>query len=214
MNTFMRRTVLSAVLASLLTGCGRPAEQPANPSESTDRASVSEPPSVSAGRGVVHEVRLVADVPGSVSAELLRLATGFVSYALGSDEPPPHITEVDLLIGGAHVGVTTFADSVTTPRRLTADCPHGGQTYAAAWCPLDFFGPIRAARTNGTDLAYSPGLEPVVCAPDREGALPRRDVIVLRPVAAWRTCATDFAIALLADPQGRLRGIDLTLSEP
>jgi hypothetical protein len=37
---------------------------------------------------------------------------------------------------------------------------------------------------------------------------------LLRPSQKWRSCASDFALALVADEQGRLGNIDLTLSEP
>jgi hypothetical protein len=54
----------------------------------------------------------------------------------------------------------------------------------------------------------------VVCAPTRTGPVPSGRLVVIRPVQEWRTCAGDFALARAADEQGRLRSIDLTLSEP
>ena len=39
-------------------------------------------------------------------------------------------------------------------------------------------------------------------------------LVVLRPSPEWRTCATDYALVLAADGQGRLRSVDLTLSSP
>lgn len=159
-------------------------------------------------------VRVLSDDASPAGRDLVDLAERFVAYALGTNDSVTHAGEVELLIGGVRVGVTTLPDGAKTPRTLMASCPHGASAYAAATCPIDLFGPIRAAQINRTDLIYSADFAPVVCAPAREGRVPQQDVIVLRPAEEWRTCASDFAIALVTDGDGRLKAIDLTLSEP
>ena len=67
---------------------------------------------------------------------------------------------------------------------------------------------------NETTIVHTTDRAAVTCAPTRSGPLPAGRLVVLRPSPEWRTCATDFALALVADGQGRLRSVDLALSSP
>ncbi|TCJ30753.1 hypothetical protein [Nocardioides jejuensis] len=156
----------------------------------------------------------MSDGSGAVSADLVRLAHDVVAYVGGTRDSVPHTGEIELRIGGARVGTATLPTGPSGPRTLNAACPHGQSTYAAAVCPVDLFGPIKNARINNVGLTYAPDVAPILCAPPREGPPPRGSVIVLRPVEAWRTCASDFELVLMSDGHGRVTGIDLTLSEP
>lgn len=98
--------------------------------------------------------------------------------------------------------------------RMWQICPADGTGYGASSCPVDLLGPITDARSNDVALAYSTELDDVTCAPARTGPSPSGHLVVLRPSPQWRTCASDFALVLVADDQGRLRAVDLTLSAP
>lgn len=93
-------------------------------------------------------------------------------------------------------------------------CPGDWDGYAAASCPVDLLGPIKNTVANGASLVYAADYIEVTCAPLRTGPLPEGRLVVLGPTPEHRDCARDFALALVADEQGRLRSVDLTLSAP
>ena len=90
----------------------------------------------------------------------------------------------------------------------------GWEGYAAAACPLDLLAPVRAAAVNDARIVLSTHLRAVTCAPERTAPPPAGRRVVLRLEPRWRSCATDFALVLVADRKGRLTAVDLTLSNP
>lgn len=117
-------------------------------------------------------------------------------------------------IGSERVKSIDHIGDSLSDRAIWQMCPVDWDGYAAAPCPVDLLGPIRAADVNAMPLVYAPDYTDVTCAPPRTGPPPEGRTVVLRPTLWGRTCATDFALALVADDQGRLRAIDLTLSAP
>lgn len=152
-------------------------------------------------------------VAPALAPDLGRLAERFVAHAAGGSASFPHRASVRLTLGGEPVGAVDVASGLAD-RGLWTACPEGWVGYAAASCPVDFLGPLRTARVNGTTVVHEAAYGDVVCAPTRTGPLPEGRLVVLRPAPENRTCATDFALVLVADERGRLRAIDLTLSAP
>jgi hypothetical protein len=93
-------------------------------------------------------------------------------------------------------------------------CPPGWEGYAAAACPVDLLGPISTAAANDARLVLSTRIGDVTCAPERTAPPPPGRRVGLRLEQRWRSCATDFALVLVADREGRLTAVDLTLSKP
>ena len=149
-----------------------------------------------------------------VAPDLRRLARAFVRYATGEVDVLPVATSVSLAIGGRTVVAIATSPPRLPDRRIWRTCPAAWSSYAAASCPVDLLGPIRNSAANGTRLVVSSVPGEVVCAPARSGPIPSGRLVVLRPAPARRSCAGDFALALVADRTGRLRRVDLTLSEP
>ena len=138
----------------------------------------------------------------------------FVRYATGDADTFPHWESVSMSLGGQTVLAIDDIVAALSNRRIWRICPADWQVYGASSCPVDLLGPINNAVVNGASLVYSGEYGDVTCAPARTGPLPQGRLVVLRPSREWRSCASDFALALAADDQGRLRAIDLTLSEP
>lgn len=157
---------------------------------------------------------LVKDTQAPVAADLQRLAEKFVIYAVGGSDSFPHRESVSMAIGGQPVVSVDDIDAALSHREIWKVCPADWEVYGASSCPVDLLGPINDAMVNDAVLVYSGEYGDVTCAPARNGPLPPGRLVVLRPSPEWRTCTTDFALALVADEQGRLRHIDLTLSEP
>lgn len=155
----------------------------------------------------------VPTVAATLAPDLGRLADRFVAHATGGSVSFPHRASVRLTLGGEPVASVDVV-SALADRGLWTGCPEGWEGYAAASCPVDFLGPLRTARVNGTTVVHEATYDDVVCAPSRSGPLPEGRLVVLRPTLENRTCATDFALALVVDGQGRLRAVDLTLSAP
>jgi hypothetical protein len=157
---------------------------------------------------------MVQDEKAPVASDLQRLARIFVRYAVGESDGLPHRESLSMSIGGQPVMSIDDIVAGLPNRKAWKICPAGWEMYGAASCPVDLLAPITSAAINGASLVYSGVHGNVTCAPPRSGPLPRGRLVVLRPTLEWRTCATDFALVLAADDQGRLRGIDLTLSAP
>jgi hypothetical protein len=156
----------------------------------------------------------VHDVAAAVDPDLRRLVKRFVEYAHGGSDSFPHAESLSLSIGGTKALSLDEPDAVLSDREIWRVCPSRWQVYGAASCPVDLLGPINDAVVNGASLVYSAEYVAVTCAPTRSGPLPPGRLVVLRPRPEWRTCATDYALALVADRHGRLRHVDLTLSDP
>lgn len=154
----------------------------------------------------------VPTVAATVAPDLVRLADRFVVHAAGGSASFPHRAIVRLTLGGEPVGAVDVASA--PDRDLWTGCPPGWEGYAAASCPVDFLGPLRAARVNGASIVHEAAYGDVTCAPSRSGPLPGGRLVVLRPVPENRDCARDFALVLVADERGRLRAVYLTLSAP
>jgi hypothetical protein len=154
------------------------------------------------------------DTRAPVAPDLERLVRSFVRYALGDADSFPHGNSVSLAIGGLVVVSVDDFSAALSNRGIWKICPADYEIYAAVSCPVNLLGPIRAAAANGKRLVYSAEYDEVICAPRRSAPLPSGRLVVLRPSMESRTCASDFALALIADDQGRLRFVDLTLSEP
>jgi hypothetical protein len=160
------------------------------------------------------EPPLTEDQTAPVEADLVELATKFVRYAVDSAAGFPHAESVSFGLGGETVMAIDDISAALPNRKIWRACPADERYYAAADCPVDFLAPITAAVVNEESLVYSADPGNVTCAPTRHGPLPAGRIVVLRPEPRWRTCATDFALALAADDEGRLIAIDLTLAEP
>jgi hypothetical protein len=172
-------------------------------SESFDPAPNSQRPPV-----------LVGDNRDPVAPDLKRLVQMFVKYAVGNSNTFAHWESVSMSLGGEPVVSIDDIAAALSQRKIWKICPADWDVYGAASCPVDLLGPITNAAANDASLAYSAEYGDVTCAPTRTGPLPPGRLVVLRPTQKWRTCASDFALVLAADDQGRLRHIDLTLSEP
>ena len=157
---------------------------------------------------------LMQDARAPVADDLERLAESFVGYAVGDSKTFPHGESVSMSLGGEQVVSVDDIAAALSMRRIWRICPADWELFGASSCPVDLLGPIVSAGVNTAPLVYSGEYGDVVCAPPRTGPVPSGRLVVLRPVPEWRTCASDFALALAADEQGRLRSIDLTLSDP
>ena len=154
------------------------------------------------------------DMRAPVARDLERLATMFVSYAVRDSDTFPHGESVSMAIGG-HAGLTIDdIAAALSNREIWKICPTDWHVYGAASCPVDLLAPINNAVVNHARIVYSAEYSDVICAPDRAGPLPSGRVVVLRPGPVRRTCTSDFALVLVADDEGLLRSIDLTLAEP
>ena len=149
-----------------------------------------------------------------VAPDHQRLADGFVAYAVGDSSSFPHWESVSMAIGGEGVKSIDDIGAALSNRDIWRMCPGDWDGYAAASCPIDFLGPIKDTFANDATLVFEPDYSDVTCAPLRTGPLPEGRLVVLRPTPDHRDCARDFALALVADEQGRLRSVDLTLSAP
>ena len=149
-----------------------------------------------------------------VAPDLQRLADRFVAYAVGDSASFPHWESVSMAIGGESVEAIDDISAALSNRDVWKMCPGDWDGSAAAACPVDLLGPIRDTVANGASLDYAPDYSEVTCAPPRTGPLPEGRLLVLRPTQEHRDCARDFALILVADGQGRLRSVDLTLSAP
>ncbi|WP_156391505.1 MULTISPECIES: hypothetical protein [unclassified Nocardioides] len=158
--------------------------------------------------------RLVADAEAPVTPDLELLAKLFVRYAVGDVDSFPHRELVSLSISGQVVASVHDIGAALVQRTTWKVCPEGWTAYGASLCPVDLLGPIDEAAVNDDPLVYTADYGDVICAPTRSGPSPRGRLVVLRPVNDSRTCASDFALVLVADVRGRLRSVDLTLSEP
>lgn len=158
--------------------------------------------------------QLLQDPKAPVAPDLHRLVKLFVSYAVGNADSFPHWESVSMALGGQTAVSIDDVDAALTNRRIWRICPADWEVYGASSCPVDLLGPVINLVLNDAALVYSAKYADVTCAPPRTGRLRPGRLVVLRPSPQWRTCASDFALALVADEQGRLRSIDLTLSDP
>lgn len=158
--------------------------------------------------------QLVQDAHAPVAHDLQRLAKMFARYAVGKSDSFPHWESVSMSIGGQSFASIDDIEAALSSRAIWRGCPGDWEAYGASSCPVDLLGPFQTAVLNDAVLVYSAEYGEVMCAPHRSNELPSGRVVVLRPTKQWRTCATDFALALVADEQGRLRSVDLTLSNP
>jgi hypothetical protein len=203
--------VLACGLSSCATGPIRASSDP-RPGQATSasRTHPVEPPEGEASQ----RPKLVPDDQAPVAPDLRRLAERFVSYAVGDSDTFPHGESVSMALGGQPVLSIDDIVATLSRRAIWRICPAGWEGYGAASCPVDLLGPITDAVENDVLLVYSAEYGDVTCAPTRSGPLPHGRLVVLRPSREWRTCASDFALVLAADDEGRLRAIDLTLSDP
>jgi hypothetical protein len=203
--------VLACGLCSCATGPIRASSDPP-PGHATGapRTNAIEPPE---GDSSQHP-KLVPDEQAPVGPDLRRLAEMFVRYAVGDSDTFPHWESVSMALGGRLVLSIDDIVATLSRRAIWKICPADWDGYGAASCPVDLLGPITDAVENDALLVYSAEYGDVTCAPTRSGPLPDGRLVVLRPSREWRTCASDFALVLAADDQGRLRAIDLTLSNP
>jgi hypothetical protein len=191
-------TVATALLACVLGSC-----------EARSPDARPDPPGAAApGQESTQDAR------EPVADDLHRMADSFVRYAVGDARSFPHRESVSLAIGGEVVVSIDDVAAALSDRDIWKRCPADADMYGASSCPVDLLGPIRDAAVNGTPLVHSSALGTVTCAPTRTGPLTHGRLVVIRPRREHRTCAGDFALALLADGQGRLRSVDLTLSAP
>ncbi len=158
--------------------------------------------------------QLVQDDKAPVAADLHRLAKMFLRYAMGDARTFPHWESVSMAIGGRAVLWIDDFSAALPNREIWKICPADWDAYGAASCPVNLLSPINNAARNDAPIVYSAEYDDVTCAPARSGSLPPGRLVVLRPSEDSRTCASDFALVLGADSQGRLRSIDLTVSEP
>lgn len=157
---------------------------------------------------------LVEDPQAPVAPDLERLAKQFVSYALGDSDTFPHWESVSLGLGGQVMLSIDDLAAALANRRIWRICPSDWEGYGASSCPVNLLGPILHANVNDHRVVYSAAYSNVTCAPDRVGPVPQGRLIVLRPSDKLRTCASDFALVLVADDEGQMLSIDLTLSAP
>ena len=157
---------------------------------------------------------MAADPNVPVAPDLRQLAEEFVTYAVGDAESFPHYDSVTLSIGGQTVVSIDNIAAALSNRDIWKTCPADWEGYAAGTCPVDILGPLRWPTVNNEVLVYSGEYAEVTCAPTMLGPLPEGRRVVLQPSEEMRTCASDFALLLVADDQGRLRSVDLTLSNP
>ena len=233
----IRRHFIGCAALVLVAGCGSTADMPpstdehfpptstpvrtnapgASHSEASETPSVEtppyEPPSPS-DITTVASVQLAENPQGPVDDDLERLITAWVTYAMGEAGTFPHWESISMAVGGQTVVAFDDVSAALSNRDIWKQCPADWDIYGASSCPVDILGPVRSSVVNDAVLIYSSTLEEVTCAPVRTNPLPQGRMVVLRPVSGGRTCATDFAIALVADPQGRLRHVDITLSAP
>lgn len=149
-----------------------------------------------------------------VARDLQRLATMFVGYAVRDSDTFPHGESVSMAIGGHAVLTVDDIAAALSNREIWEICPTDWHVYGATSCPVDLLAPINNAVVNHARIVYSAEYSDVTCAPDRGGPLPSGRMVVLRPGPDRRTCTSDFALVLVADDEGLLRAIDLTLAEP
>ncbi|WP_162799250.1 hypothetical protein [Nocardioides sp. 616] len=158
--------------------------------------------------------QLVPDGQSPIPLDLLRLAKAFLRYAVGASDSFPHWESVSMSLGGQAVVSIDDVAAALSNREMWRICPGDWQTFGAASCPVDLLAPIHQAVANDVPIAYSAQYGEVTCAPRRSGPPPTGRMVVLRPTSEWRTCASDFALTLVADDHGLLRSIDLALSNP
>lgn len=212
--------LLTVALACALSACtsetghdgagARPSTRQPPQSAPTTRATQPDP-----GDGPGDRTpRLVPGDRDTVPADLRRLVHRLVAYATGDGDLFPHARTIALALGGQAAGSIDHLTAARPGRAAWQTCPPGWELYGATSCPVDLLGPIRQAVANDVAIVYAGGPRAVTCAPDRTGLLPPGRVVVLAPSPRWRTCASDFALALVADGRGRLTAADLTLAEP
>lgn len=204
------------LLSALTIGCTEadtdadtdagPSATPTEPSQASSPGP-SEP--VASGR-----VPIIAEGGGPVSRDLRRLVRQFVDYAVEQSDGFPLAESVTMFLGGETAKAIDDIAAAISDRRVWRICPAEWEYYGASDCPVDLLSPMAEALVNETTLTYSSAYDDVICAPTRTGPLPKGRLVILRPLAEWRTCATDFALVLSADPAGRLQAIDLTLAAP
>ena len=207
--------LMSAVLGSLLCSCTADpmhavSDPPPGQVSGVPRTHAADPPEDDSPRSP----QLAQDAQAHVASDLQRLAKMFVRYAVGDSDSFPHWESVSMAIGGQAMSSIDDIVAGRPNRDIWKICPADWDVYGASSCPVDLLGPINNAVVNDASLVYSAEYGNVICAPTRRGPLPRGRLVVLRPSQEWRTCASDFALSLIADEQGRLRHVDLTLSEP
>lgn len=205
----------AALVTCLLASC---ATEPtsgtlAAPSEATT-SRASTPPTEATATPSTRGFRVVSDAESPADEDLQRLAERFVRYAVGDADSFPHTQTISLSIGGRVAGSIEGTGAALADRSTWMRCPAGMPSYGASSCPVDVLGPVEAAVVNDTTIVQTTAYDAVACAPTRSGPLPDGRLVVLRPSPEWRTCATDYALVLAADGQGRLRSVDLTLSSP
>ena len=209
-------------IALLAFGCGTAGTEvaatadsdPTSDVRSTSPQQSTSSESVDSGPDSQRPPDLTGDSRNPVRPDLERLARMFVKYAVGSSDTFAHRESVSMSLGGEQVVSIDDIVAALSQRKIWRVCPADWDVYGAASCPVDLLGPITTAAANDSSLVFSAEYRDVACAPARTGPLPPGRLVVLRPTHKWRTCATDFALVLAADDQGRLRHIDLTLSEP
>lgn len=209
------------LLALAMTGCvtcgcttdstGATSGLPASPSSASSQSqtALSSP---QAGGSLAPE--LAREGQAALPADLRQLAERFVRYAAGVADTFPHGESVSMSLGGEPILSIDDIVAALANRAIWQVCPEGWDRYGASSCPVNLLSPITDAVVNNATLVYSRRFGDVTCAPTRAGPLPSGRLVILRPTREWRTCASDFALVLAADSQGRLRSIDLTLSAP
>lgn len=160
------------------------------------------------------EPRLLHSQRDPIDRGLTMLVSRFVRYAVGDIDTFPHRATVTVAIGGTPAPTIDHLGDRLNDRSIWVTCPEGAEVYGASGCPVDVLSPITNAVVNDALITFSDTYRPVVCAPARDGRPPSGNIVVFRPERRWRTCASDYALTLVADRQGRLRHLDLTLSDP
>ncbi len=208
--------MVAAVVGVLLCSCATQPKGISTP-EHNGQTSTTPTPQTESGEPRNDEsgrLILMPDDSAPVAPDLKRLAKMFARYAVGDSDTFTHRESVSMSLGGQPIESIDDISAALSNRKVWKVCPADWELYGASSCPVNFLGPLTDAIVNRTSLVYSADPNDVVCAPTRTGPLPPERIVIIRPRKDESTCAYDFALVLAADDHGRLRHIDLTLSEP
>lgn len=225
-NKHSHHVLWVAASAFLLVGCasttpstgpndtsgGSGATAGALPSKATTTLT-TEPPAPSPSF-TIKGLQVSADTAAPVAADLTRLVVGWIRYVRTGNPSFRFADSIGLSVGGRDAGVISDPSARLHDRTVWRRCPAGSDIYGASSCPVNFLSPMHAAAVNDQQLVYTGEFEQVTCAPAAGPAQAKTRFVIIRPSPQWRTCASDFALTLSVDSQGRLSSVDITLAAP